>query len=453
MSDLFTQTERTTATRYRDRMAYDREAAHAILDEAYDCAVGFVVDGEPRVLPTLHVRLGDTLYLHGSSGGRLGLSARGEGVRVCVSVTLLDAIVYARSQAHHSANYRSVVVHGMARPVSDPETKLAVMSTLADKVGAGRAADTRPPNRKELAETAVLALPLDEVSVRSRAGGVIDEPEDRSLPQWAGILPVSRVFGPPEPDAGVTVAPPSYLPSGPSAPPSYRPSGPSAPPSDRPAGGSAPRSYPPGGGSPWVRPVTLEGRHVRLEPLAPGHADGLVEALADEEVWRYLPTLQPRTRDEMAAHVADLHRRQWSGVQLPWAQVEPSTGTVIGLTSYHDIDPVNRSLGIGHTVIGRRWWRTGVNTEAKLMLLEHAFQTLGAEKVFWYTDIRNERSQRAIARLGATRDGVIRRQRLRPDGTWRDTVLFAMTIEEWPTAADRLRERLAAGGSATLAKA
>jgi RimJ/RimL family protein N-acetyltransferase/nitroimidazol reductase NimA-like FMN-containing flavoprotein (pyridoxamine 5'-phosphate oxidase superfamily) len=420
MSDLFTQTERTTATRYRDRMAYDREAAHAILDEAYDCAVGFVVDGEPRVLPTLHVRLGDTLYLHGSSGGRLGLSARGEGVRVCVSVTLLDAIVYARSQAHHSANYRSVVVHGMARPVSDPETKLAVMSTLADKVGAGRAADTRPPNRKELAETAVLALPLDEVSVRSRAGGVIDEPEDRSLPQWAGILPVSRVFGPPEPDAGVTVAPPSYL---------------------------------PGGGSPWVRPVTLEGRHVRLEPLAPGHADGLVEALADEEVWRYLPTLQPRTRDEMAAHVADLHRRQWSGVQLPWAQVEPGTGTVIGLTSYHDIDPVNRSLGIGHTVIGRRWWRTGVNTEAKLMLLEHAFQTLGAEKVFWYTDIRNERSQRAIARLGATRDGVIRRQRLRPDGTWRDTVLFAMTIEEWPTAADRLRERLAAGGSATLAKA
>ncbi|MFC7275255.1 bifunctional pyridoxamine 5'-phosphate oxidase family protein/GNAT family N-acetyltransferase [Paractinoplanes rhizophilus] len=420
MSDLFTQTERTTATRYRDRMAYDREAAHAILDEAYDCAVGFVVDGEPRVLPTLHVRLGDTLYLHGSSGGRLGLSARGEGVRVCVSVTLLDAIVYARSQAHHSANYRSVVVHGMARPVSDPETKLAVMSTLADKVGAGRAADTRPPNRKELAETAVLALPLEEVSVRSRAGGVIDEPEDRSLPQWAGILPVSRVFGPPEPDAGVTVAPPSYLPSG---------------------------------GSPWVRPVTLEGRHVRLEPLAPGHADGLVEALADEEVWRYLPTLQPRTRDEMAAHVADLHRRQWSGVQLPWAQVEPSTGTVIGLTSYHDIDPVNRSLGIGHTVIGRRWWRTGVNTEAKLMLLEHAFQTLGAEKVFWYTDIRNERSQRAIARLGATRDGVIRRQRLRPDGTWRDTMLFAMTIEEWPTAADRLRERLAAGGSATLAKA
>ncbi|MFI5888715.1 bifunctional pyridoxamine 5'-phosphate oxidase family protein/GNAT family N-acetyltransferase [Actinoplanes sp. NPDC051513] len=420
MSDLYPQTDRTTATRYRDRMAYDREAAHAILDEAYDCSVGFVVEGEPRVLPTLHVRVGDTLYLHGSSGGRLGLSARGEGVRVCVSVTLLDAIVYARSQVHHSANYRSVVVHGVARPVSDPETKLAVMSTLADKVGAGRAADTRPPSRKELAETAVLALPLVEVSVRSRAAGVIDEPEDVSLPQWAGILPVSRAFGPPEPDAGVAAAPPSYL---------------------------------PGGGSPWVNPVILEGRHVRLEPLAPAHAGGLVEALADEEVWRYLPTVQPRTRDEMAAYVGDLHRRQWTGFQVPWAQVEPGTGTVIGITSYHDIDPVNRSLGIGHTMVGRRWWRTGVNTEAKLMLLEHAFETLGAEKVFWYTDIRNERSQRAIARLGATRDGVIRRQRLRPDGTWRDTVLFAMTVEEWPAAAERLQERLAAGGPSTLANA
>src|SRR3954464_7184024 len=105
MSDRYSQTDRTTATRYRDRMAYDREAAHAILDEAYDCAVAFVLDGEPRVLPTLHVRVGDTLYLHASTGGRLGLTARGDGVPVAVSVTLLDGIVYARSQFHHSANY------------------------------------------------------------------------------------------------------------------------------------------------------------------------------------------------------------------------------------------------------------------------------------------------------------------------------------------------------------
>jgi RimJ/RimL family protein N-acetyltransferase len=231
---------------------------------------------------------------------------------------------------------------------------------------------------------------------------------------------VTRTFGPPQTDVGVTTAPPAYL---------------------------------PGGGSPWVKPVVLEGRHVRLEPLAHAHVDGLVEALADDEVWRYLPGVRPRTREQMAEHVSDLHRRQWVGFQLPWAQIEPATGTVIGQTSYHDIDPVNRSLGIGHTVVGRRWWRTGVNTESKLMLLEHAFETLGAEKVFWYTDIRNDRSQQAIARLGATRDGLIRKQRLRPDGTWRDTVVFAMTSEEWPAAAKRLRERLAAGGSAALANA
>ncbi|MCU7729990.1 bifunctional pyridoxamine 5'-phosphate oxidase family protein/GNAT family N-acetyltransferase [Actinoplanes sp. KI2] len=420
MSDTYAQTDRTTATRYRNRMSYDRQAVHAILDEGYDCSVAFVVDGEPRLLPTLHVRVGDTLFLHGSSGGRMGLTARGDGVRVCVSVTLLDGIVYARSQTNHSANYRSVVVHGVARPVTDTDAKLAAMSALTDKVGTGRAADSRPPSKQELAQTAVLALSLKEAAVKARGHGVADEADDLSLPHWAGVLPVTRTFGPPQTDLGVTAAPPAYL---------------------------------PGGGSPWVKPVVLEGRHVRLEPLAHAHVDGLLDALADDEVWRYLPTLPPRTHEQMAEHVNDLHRRQWAGFQLPWAQIEPATGTVIGLTSYHDIDPVNRSLGIGHTVVGRRWWRTGVNTEAKLMLLEHAFETLGAEKVFWYTDIRNDRSQQAIARLGATRDGMIRKQRLRPDGTWRDTVVFAMTSEEWPAAATRLRERLAVGGSAAMTNA
>ncbi|GIF18454.1 RimJ/RimL family protein N-acetyltransferase/nitroimidazol reductase NimA-like FMN-containing flavoprotein (pyridoxamine 5'-phosphate oxidase superfamily) [Actinoplanes tereljensis] len=420
MSDRYPSTERTTATRYRDRMSYEAAQAHAILDEAYDCSVAFVVDGEPRVLPTLQVRVGDTLYLHGSSGSRLGLSGRADGVRVCVSVTLLDAIVYARSQFNHSANYRSVVVHGTARPVTDPAEKLAAMVALADKVGAGRAADSRPPTGRELAQTSVLALPLEEVSARARNGGVHDDPDDEQLPHWAGVLPVTRAYGPPQTDAGVSAAPPAYL---------------------------------PGGGSPWVKPVLLEGKHVRLEPVAPGHAAGLLDALADEEVWRHLPTPQPRTVAEMAQHVADLHHRQWTGFQMPWAQVEPATGTVIGVTSYHDIDPVNRSLGIGHTMVGKRWWRTGVNTEAKLLLLEHAFDVLGAEKVFWYTDIHNERSQNAIARLGATRDGLIRHQRLRVDGTWRDTVVFAMTADEWPAAARRLRDRLAAGGSAARASA
>ncbi len=415
MSEVFAPTDRTTATRYRDRMHYDRAAVHAILDEAYDCSVAYVVGGEPRVLPTLQVRVGDTLYLHGSTGSRLGLTARGDGVRVCVSVTLLDGLVYGRAQFHHSANYRSVIAHGIARPVVDPEEKLAAMRALVDKVGAGRAADARPPTRQELAQTHVLALPLDEVAARARAAGVIDEPEDLSLPHWAGVLPVRREFGPPETDAGVSVAPPGYL---------------------------------PGRQSPWVTAVPLAGQHVRLEPLAPAHADGLFEALADDEVWEHLPTLRPQTRAEMAEHVTGLLHSAWIGRQVAWAQVEPATGTVIGMTSYHDIDAERRALGIGHTAVGRKWWRTGVNTEAKLMLLTHAFEALGAEKVFWWTDIRNWRSQQAIARLGASRDGLIRRQRLRPDGTWRDTVVYCMTIEEWPAAAERLRQRLAAGGSA-----
>ena len=412
MTDLYPRTERTTATRTRDRMHYERAKAHAILDEAYDCAVGFVVDGEPRVLPNLHVRLGDTLYLHGSTGGRLGLAGRADGVAVCLTVTLLDGIVYGRSQFHHSANYRSVVALGVARPVTEETEKRRVLAALVDKVGAGRAEASRPPTRQELAQTSVLALPLAEVSVRVRSGGVLDDPADLELPYWAGVLPLRTVAGPPQSGPGVGAPPPAYLPG-----------------------------YP----SEWQTPVVLEGRYVRLEPLAPGHAEELFQALDDEEVWRHIPTPRPRDPEEMAEDIARVLEGQWLGHRAGWAQIDPATGTVIGMTSYHDIDAGFRSLGIGHTLVGRKWWRTGVNTEAKLMLLERAFDVLGAERVFWYTDIRNERSQQAIARLGASRDGLIRRQRLRPDGTWRDTVLFAMTVDEWPAAARRLRDRLAAG--------
>jgi len=403
-------TPRTTATRNRGRMHYERATAHAILDEAYDCSVAFVVDGEPRALPTLHVRVDDIVYLHGSTGGRLGLSARGEGKAVCLTVTLLDGMVYGRSQFHHSANYRSVVAMGTARLVTDPAEKRTAMTALVEKVGRGRASDSRPPTPRELAETAVLALPLTEVSVRARTGTVIDEPADLELPHWAGVLPLRRVAGPPEPDAGVGAAPPDYL--------------------------AGPRS-------PWHTPVTLQGMHVVLEPLAPSHVDGLYAALDDDEVWRFLPSPRPRSREQIATLVATAARQQWLGQRMAWAQCDPVTGAVIGTTSYHDIDAEQRSLGIGHTMIGRAWWRTGVNTEAKLMLLERAFEVLKAERVFWYTDIRNERSQRAIARLGASRDGMIRRHRLRPDGTWRDSVLFAMTADEWPAKAERLREMLA----------
>jgi RimJ/RimL family protein N-acetyltransferase len=171
--------------------------------------------------------------------------------------------------------------------------------------------------------------------------------------------------------------------------------------------------------------------------------DGLFDALADDEVWQFLPYRRPANRDEMAAHVLAAMRSHWLGDRVTWVQRDPADGKVIGMTSYHDIDVDRRSLGIGHTMLGRQWWRTAVNTESKLLLLERAFDVLGAERVFWYTDVRNERSQRAIARLGASRDGVLRRHRLRPDGTWRDSVLFAMTADEWPANATRLREMLA----------
>ncbi|WP_412740849.1 bifunctional pyridoxamine 5'-phosphate oxidase family protein/GNAT family N-acetyltransferase [Krasilnikovia sp. MM14-A1259] len=392
-------------------MRYDRAAAHAILDEAYDCAVAFVVDGEPRVLPTLHVRVGDTVYLHGSTGGRLGLAARDSGVPVCLSVTLLDGLVLARSQFHHSANYRSVVAMGTARLVTDATEQAAAMAALVEKVAPGRVADSRPATRRELAQTAVLALPLQEVSVRARAGGVMDDPADLALPHWAGVLPLQRIMGPPEPDAGVGAPAPDYLVAG---------------------------------RSPWHTAATMRGKHVILEPLAPSHVDGLFAALDDDEVWRFLPSLPPRDHADMAAHVATAARQQWLGERVTWVQINPETGEVMGMTSYHDIDPEKGAVGIGHTILGKRWWRTGVNTEAKLLLLERAFDVLGAERVFWYTDVRNERSQRAIARLGASRDGVVRRHRLRPDGTWRDSVLFAMTADEWPDAAARLRAMLAA---------
>ncbi|GGQ57451.1 hypothetical protein GCM10010166_29020 [Couchioplanes caeruleus subsp. azureus] len=413
MTDLYQLTARTTATRNRGRMRYEHDSAHAILDEAYDCAVAFVVDGEPRVLPTMHVRVGNTLYLHASTGGRLGLTARADGVRVCVSVTLLDGLVYARSQFHHSANYRSLVAHGVARPVSDESEKKAAMSALVEKLGAGRTAESRPPTTRELATTVVLSLPLTEVSVRLRQGGVVDDSEDLPLPHWAGVIPLQRVAGLPQPDAGVTSAIPAYLPGAPL--------------------------------SPWATPVPMRGTHVSLEPISPSHVDGLMAALADDEVWQFLPTPRPGTREEMAEHVALATRDQWSGKRVTWAQCDPATGEVMGMTSYHDVDEKGGALAIGHTMLGRRWWRTGVNTEAKLLLLERAFDVLGAERVFWYTDIRNERSQQAIARLGASRDGLIRRHRLRPDGTWRDTVLFAMTVDEWPAAKKRLHARVTAG--------
>ncbi|WP_328532706.1 bifunctional pyridoxamine 5'-phosphate oxidase family protein/GNAT family N-acetyltransferase [Micromonospora zamorensis] len=406
---MYPPTARTTPHRSRDRMSYDRAAAHAVLDEAYDCALGFTVDGQPRVLPTLHVRIGDTLYLHGSTGSRPLLAARGEGLPVCVAVTLLDGLVYARSQFHHSANYRSVVAHGTARLVTDEREKLAMLTALVEKVGAGRSTQTRPPSRRELAETAVLALPLHEVSVRARSGGVREDEDDLHLPHWAGVLPLRVTAGQPEPDAGVTAPLPAYLRTA---------------------------------STPWHDPVSLHGEHVRLEPLDPAHADELHAATADEEVWQHLGSTRPSTPGETAKVIGTALAAQHRGERVAWVQRCAATGAVVGTTSYYEIDPERRSVAIGYTYLGRPWWRTGINTEAKLLLLRRAFDDLGAVRVVWHTDIRNVRSQAAIERLGATREGVLRMHRQRPDGSWRDTFQYAMTVDEWPNAQATLRERL-----------
>jgi nitroimidazol reductase NimA-like FMN-containing flavoprotein (pyridoxamine 5'-phosphate oxidase superfamily) len=212
MTGRYGQTARTTALRPLGRVGYDRAAVHAVLDEAYHCHLAFVVDGQPRLLPTMHVRLGGTVYLHGSTGSRPMLAARHpDGLPVCLAVTLLDGLVYARSQFHHSVNYRCVVAHGTARLVTDEAGKRRVLTALLDKLGPGRAADCRAASRKELAETSVLALPLAEASVKARTGPVADEPGDHGLPYWAGVVPLHLARGTPRPDAGVTTRPPDYL--------------------------------------------------------------------------------------------------------------------------------------------------------------------------------------------------------------------------------------------------
>ncbi len=192
-------TARTAPTRNPDRVSYDRAAVHAVLDEAVVCHVGFVVDGRPVVLPQLHARVGDVLYLHGSTGARALRTARGEGLDVCVTVTLLDGLVLARSAFHHSVNYRSVVAHGTAVLVDDPAEQDAALTALVESVAPGRSSGTRAPTRKELAATAVLHLDLTEVSLKARQGPPHDDPDDLDLPHWAGVLPLGLAVGGPLP--------------------------------------------------------------------------------------------------------------------------------------------------------------------------------------------------------------------------------------------------------------
>ncbi|MBQ0866194.1 MULTISPECIES: pyridoxamine 5'-phosphate oxidase family protein [Streptomyces] len=211
----YTPTARTTGSRARERMAYDRESVHAILDAGYLCHLGFVRDGAPVVLPTLYARVGERLYVHGSTGSRpLREAGRNDaGVPVCVTVTHLDGLVLAKSAFHHSVNYRSVVAHGLAHQVTDQEERLLALDAIVENAVPGRADDSRRANPKELAATAVVRLDLDEVSAKSRTGGPNDEPEDLDLPYWSGVLPVSTVHGAPIPadDLSPDIPLPGYL--------------------------------------------------------------------------------------------------------------------------------------------------------------------------------------------------------------------------------------------------
>jgi RimJ/RimL family protein N-acetyltransferase len=194
--------------------------------------------------------------------------------------------------------------------------------------------------------------------------------------------------------------------------------------------------------SDWNTLPILSGEHVRLEPLTREHAKGLFEAGTDPGIWAWLSSWQPAdvpaAERQVEQALADPDRR-------PFAQIDAASGRVAGTTSYYQVVEKHRILSIGHTWLGADWQRTALNTEAKLLLLTHAFEALGAQRVSWETDIRNLRSQRAIERLGALREGVLRAHRIRPDGSSRDTVTYSMLAAEWPAAKARLNERLVTG--------
>jgi hypothetical protein len=214
MVTTYRPTARTTPTRYRERASYDREVVHRILDESLICHLGYVSAGRPVVLPTTHARRGETLYLHGSTGSGPMLAAKTDaGLPVCVTATLVDGLVLARSALHHSLVYRSVVVLGDAHLVEDSAEKRRALGSLLDHIAPGRAADCRLPNARELAATAVLALDLVEVSAKVRACGPADEPEDLSLSHWAGVVPLRVAAGTPVPagDLDPATPVPSYL--------------------------------------------------------------------------------------------------------------------------------------------------------------------------------------------------------------------------------------------------
>jgi nitroimidazol reductase NimA-like FMN-containing flavoprotein (pyridoxamine 5'-phosphate oxidase superfamily) len=209
MSEPQPPTARTRVVREPHRGVYDREAAYQILDEAFLCHVGFVVDGQPFVIPTSYGRKDADLFIHGSAASRM-LRQMKDSVPLCVTVTLLDGLVLARSIFNHSMNYRSVVILGKATLVDDRAEKLAALQILSDHILPGRWVESRQPNEQELKATSVLRLPIEEFSAKVRVGPPIDDDEDMSFPTWAGVVPLEMMAGTPIDDAG--------LPPGKSAP-------------------------------------------------------------------------------------------------------------------------------------------------------------------------------------------------------------------------------------------
>lgn len=210
--DQFSPTVRTTLKRLPDRGSYDREQVYRILDEGFVCHAGFVVDGQPFVIPTAYGRVGDKLYIHGSAASRAMRSLVG-GIPVCVTVTLVDGLVLARSAFHHSINYRSVVILGAATMVEAAEEKMVALRAFTEHVVPGRWDDVREPNEQELKGTTVLALPLVEVSAKVRTGPPKDDEEDMAIPAWAGELPLRIAAGEPiaDPHLASGVKPPDYV--------------------------------------------------------------------------------------------------------------------------------------------------------------------------------------------------------------------------------------------------
>lgn len=202
----------TTPTRHADRMSWDQDLVYAVLDEALVCHVSYVVDGAPRMIPTLQVRVGDRLYLHGSTGSNLARTSR-DGIDICVAVTIPDGLVLARSVMHHSMNYRSVIAHGTARLVTSESERDTVFAALVEHVTPGRSTDARPPTARERSATALMCLDLDQVAMKTRSGDPVDDDADLALPHWAGVIPLRTVRGNPIPAANLnaTLGLPPYL--------------------------------------------------------------------------------------------------------------------------------------------------------------------------------------------------------------------------------------------------